>query len=78
MDLEASFIFTSRLNWSYLVNTAITGTLHHILSPTHMTYDTVHTILIWTNGIKKSHVEGRPIIFHWNAVPNKDIAACIS
>ena len=43
-----------------------------------MTYDTIQTILIWTDDIEKSHVEGRPIIFHWNAVPNKDIAARIS
>ena len=41
-DMPPIFILISCLNWSNLVNTAITGTLYYMLSTEHNLYDNKH------------------------------------
>ena len=71
---SSNFIMISRLNWSYLVNTAITGTrkIVSFRSPIHKVV-LGRTILIRTDIAKVLQIQQWPVIGHRDAIPEKKI-----
>ena len=49
-DIPPIFILMSRLNWSNLVNTAITGTLYYMLNTEHNLYDKKTLYILFLSG----------------------------